>query len=158
MILAVRSEGKKTTQPYLILRKYAVQFSQLVIHNFWSKIIFITVIKPPLNFEGFFSRLMHSPAQQEAPGLSRSGFWSCPAHPAGLGATPYHLGASMEKTGMEKLPAFMFSIFKHSQSIRLSMTFDIKGKAGQEDEEMWEKSLWTPQELDPWRGPLCLAL
>lgn len=55
----------------------------------------------------------------------------------------------MEKTGMEKLPALMFSIFKHSQSKRLSVTFDIKGKAGQEDEEIWEKSSWTPQELDP---------
>lgn len=59
MILAVRSGGKKPTQPYLILRKYTVQFSQLVIYNFWSKIIFITVIKQPLDFERLFSPLMN---------------------------------------------------------------------------------------------------
>lgn len=59
----------------------------------------------------------------------------------------------MGKTGMEKLPALMFTICKHSQSIRFNMTFYIKDKAGQkEDEEMWEKSSCTPQELDPLRG------
>lgn len=55
----------------------------------------------------------------------------------------------MEKTGMEELPALMFTTFKHLQSITFSMTFDIKDKAGQKDEEMWERSSWTPQELDP---------
>lgn len=33
----------------------------------------------------------------------------------------------------------MFTIFKHSQSVSLSMTFGIKDKTGQEDEETWEK-------------------
>lgn len=51
----------------------------------------------------------------------------------------------MGKTHMEKLPALTFTIFKHSQSIRFSITFDIKDK---EYEEMWEKTSWTPQELD----------
>lgn len=60
----------------------------------------------------------------------------------------------MGKTGVEKLPAPMFTVFKHTQSIRFNMTFDMKDKAGQrdkageKDEEMWEKSSWTPQKLD----------
>lgn len=50
--------------------------------------------------------------------------------------------------------------FKYSQSIRFNMTFHIKDKAGQkEDEEMWEKSSWIPQELEGGflSGPLGLC-
>lgn len=156
MILAVRSGEKKTTQPYLILRKYTVQFSQLVIYNFWSKIIFITVIKQPLDFERLFSPLMnlhkeepYCAAQWEVPGLR-----PCWAHPAGLGATMYRFGTAMESQvwkSYQRSRLLLLSAHRVLYAAWLQVeAFDIRDKmAGVKDGGMWEKSSWTPPRTWP---------
>lgn len=64
---------------------------------------------------------------------------------------------------MEKLSALMFTVFRHSQSTLFCVadvgTFDMRDKmAGGGAGRIGEKSSWTPQELDPQRGLLSLAL
>lgn len=126
-----------------MLRKSTVPFSQLVIYNFWSKIIFITIIKWPLNSEGSLCPPREGgqplqPSEKPLGSLGR-GLRSCQAHSAGLGATLYCLGASVEKPAEEKLSEVIFAIFKPSQNIVFSRQEHLTSERRWQEGKMGER-------------------
>lgn len=158
MILAVRSGGgQNPTQPYLILRKYIAQFSQLAMCRVCSKFSLQllnshSVLKGSSLHPGASMKRAELRSPVRSPGLR--GLRSCRACSAALGQARTTL-VLPQRNPVWKSYQRSRSPFLSTHRVLYSMwpqegAFDITGRmSGGEDEGTWEKSSWTPQELNP---------